>query len=126
MPTVLITPVPLRNQPGPFRELLEGAGFRCIDFNGEPVPSEASLRTLLPEVDAMIAGSELLTAELMDLAPRLRVIARTGVGYDAIDVPAATARKIAVVITPGTNQESVAEQAFALLLALTRSIVSND
>jgi phosphoglycerate dehydrogenase-like enzyme len=59
-------------------------------------------------------------------ASRLRVIARTGVGYDAIDVPAATARKIAVTITPGTNQESVAEQAFALLLALTRNIVNYD
>src|SRR5262249_16912249 len=80
---------------------------------------------LLPEVDAMVAGGEQITARVLDAAPRLRVIARTGVGYDAVDVKASTERKIAVVITPGTNQESVAEQAFSLLLALTRSVVSN-
>src|SRR4051794_10600402 len=125
MPTVLITPEPLRDRPGSYREIFESAGFRCVDFCGEQVPTEASLRALLPEVDAMIAGSEPITARVLDAAPRLRVIARTGVGYDAVDVAAATARKIAVVITPGTNHESVAEQAFALLLALTRSVVHN-
>jgi phosphoglycerate dehydrogenase-like enzyme len=126
MPTVLITPESLRNVAGPFREVLLEGGFRCIDFVGEQVPQKESLLALLPEVDALVAGSERLTAEVLDAAPRLRVIARTGVGYDAIDVPAASARKIAVTITPGTNQESVAEQAFALLLALVRSIVVND
>ena len=54
--------------------------------------SEEELRDLA-RVDAMIAGGEPLTAELLDVAPRLRVIARTGVGYDAIDVEAATARR---------------------------------
>ncbi|AGA27818.1 phosphoglycerate dehydrogenase [Singulisphaera acidiphila] len=126
MPTVLITPAPLRDRPGSYREIFEAAGFQCVDFRGEQVPTEASLRAILPEVDAIVAGGEQITATVLDAAPRLRVIARTGVGYDAVDVVAATARKVAVVITPGTNQESVAEQAFALLLALTRSIVKND
>lgn len=126
MPTVLITPEPLRDRPGSYREIFAAAGFQCVDFRGEQVPSEASLRAILPEVDAMVAGSERITSAVLDAAPRLRVIARTGVGYDAVDVVAATARNIAVVITPGTNQESVAEQAFALLLSLTRSIVKND
>jgi phosphoglycerate dehydrogenase-like enzyme len=125
MPTVLIGPGPLRNQPGPFREILTAAGFRCIDPPGDHTLSEQEVRAALPEADAFIAGGELVTAELIARAPRLRVIARTGVGYDAVDVAAATARKIPVVITPGTNQESVAEQAFALLLALTRNIVNN-
>lgn len=126
MPTVLITPEPLRNQPGSYREIFASAGFRCVDFQGEQLPSEASLCAIVPEVDAIVAGGEPLTAQVIAAAPRLRVIARTGVGYDAVDVAAATARSIAVAITPGTNQESVAEQAFALLLALTRSIVKND
>lgn len=126
MPTILIGPGTLRNQPGPFRDMLQSAGFRCIDPPGDHALSADELRAVLPEVDAMLAGGEFVTAELMDLAPRLRVIARTGVGYDAIDVAAATARRIAVVITPGTNQGSVAEQTFALLLALTRDIVTND
>src|SRR5262249_7165227 len=105
---------------------LESAGFIPIDVDGDHTLTEAELREALPRADAMLAGGEALTADLLDLAPRIRVIARTGVGYDAIDVPAATARRIVVAITPGTNQESVAEQTFALLLALTRNVVGND
>ncbi len=78
------------------------------------------------EIDAMIAGGERMTSDLFAMAPRLRAIARTGVGYDLIDVPAATAHRVAVTITPGTNQESVAEQTLALVLALARRIVAND
>ena len=126
MPTVLIGPGTLREQPGPFREILRDAGFDCIELPGNHTLSEQELRALLPQADAMLAGSELITAKLLDIAPRLRAIARTGVGYDAIDVSAATARKIPVMITPGTNQGSVAEQPFALLLALARNVVNND
>ena len=127
MPTVLIAPGPLRGQPGPFREVLRAAGFdHFIDPAGSDTLSESQLRAVLAGVDAMLVGGEKMTAEVFDLAPRLRAIARTGVGYDGVDVPAATARKIPVIITPGTNQESVAEHTFALLLALTRNVVKND
>jgi phosphoglycerate dehydrogenase-like enzyme len=126
MPTVLIAPSPLRNQEGPFREILRAAGFRFLDPDGDHTLTESDLRATLPEADAMIAGGERISAELLALAPRLRAIARTGVGYDAVDIAAATARQIPVMITPGTNQESVAEQSFALLLALTRNVVGND
>src|SRR5687768_15113318 len=122
MPTVLIGPSPLRNQPGTFRALFEAAGFTLVEPPGGDTLTEATLREYLPACDAMIAGGDRVTAELLDLAPRLRAIARTGVGYDAIDIPAATARNIPVTITPGTNHESVAEQAFGLLLALTRRV----
>jgi D-3-phosphoglycerate dehydrogenase / 2-oxoglutarate reductase len=125
MPTVLIGPSSLRNQPGPFREILTAAGFHCHDPIGEPALTESQLRAVLPEADAFIAGGERFTAEILALAPRLRVIARTGVGYDTIDIPAATAHKIPVTITPGTNQGSVAEQTFSLMLALTRNVVNN-
>ena len=74
----------------------------------------------------MLAGGERMTRDLFAIAPRLRAIARTGVGYDLIDLAAASAHKVAVTITPGTNQESVAEQTMALLLALARRIVPND
>src|SRR4051812_6567729 len=125
MPTVLIGPGPLRNRPGPFREVLQAAGFHCIDPPGDHTLTMPELDAALPEADAFIAGGERVTADQIARAPRLRVIARTGVGYDAVDVEAATARAIPVVITPGTNQESVAEQGFALLLALTRNVVHN-
>lgn len=126
MPNVLIAPYPLRRQAGPFRELLESAGFTPIDPVGEGTLTPAELRPHLPEIDAMLAGGEAMTAEVLDQAPRLRVIARTGVGHDAVDVPAATRRGIAVAITPGTNHGSVAEQCFALLLALARNVPGND
>jgi phosphoglycerate dehydrogenase-like enzyme len=127
MTRVLIASYPLRNQPGPFRDHLLRHGLEPIDPEGGGIIlSVEELRALLPLASAMIAGSEVLDAAVLDTAPGLRVIARTGVGYDAIDVEAATARGIAVTITPGTNQESVAEQAFALLLAVTRRVVVND
>jgi phosphoglycerate dehydrogenase-like enzyme len=80
----------------------------------------------LPRIDALIAGGERMTGDLFAAAPSLRVIARTGVGYDLIDLEAATARRVAVTITPGTNQEAVAEQTLAFILTLTRSIVANN
>ena len=127
MPTVLIAPASLRGKPGPFREILRAAGFDdFIDPAGEDTLLESEMREILPRCDAMVAGGEKIGVSLLDLSPRLRAIARTGVGYDAIDVAACTVRKIAVTITPGTNQESVAEHTFALLLALTRNVVNND
>ena len=126
MPNVLITPAPLRRQPGTFRDLLLAAGFKPIDAEGQNTLTTPELLRFLPEADAMLAGSELLDASALDQAPRLRVIARTGVGYDAVDVAAATARKIPLTITPGTNHESVAEQAFALILGFCRRIALND
>jgi phosphoglycerate dehydrogenase-like enzyme len=59
----------------------------------------------------------------LDTYPQLRVIARVGVGYDAVDVETATKNGCAVTITPGTNEGSVAEHAFCLMLALARELV---
>jgi D-3-phosphoglycerate dehydrogenase len=126
MPTVLIGPEPLRHQPGAFRDLLVAAGFTPVDPEGNNTLTDAQLRRWLPGADAMIAGGEQVSAGVIAEAPRLRVIARTGVGYDSVDLPAANARSIAVTTTPGTNHEAVAEQAFALLLAVTRNVVNND
>jgi D-3-phosphoglycerate dehydrogenase / 2-oxoglutarate reductase len=126
MPSVLIGPYLLRNAPGRFRDILTEAGFEVIDPQGGPALSREELLPYLPRIDAMIAGGERMTPELFAMAPRLRAIARTGVGYDLIDLPSAASHKVAVTITPGTNQESVAEQTLALLLALARRIPSND
>ncbi|MDB5352936.1 MAG: lactate dehydrogenase-like oxidoreductase [Planctomycetota bacterium] len=126
MPNVLIGSGPIRNQPGPFRDRLIAAGLTPVDMPGHLPLSGADYRTILPEIDAVLAGGEPLSAESIAVAPRLRAIARTGVGYDSIDLAAARARKIAVTITPGTNQESVAEQAFGLILGVMRRIARND
>jgi phosphoglycerate dehydrogenase-like enzyme len=126
MPTVLIGPAHLRLASGAFRDLLGASGFTIIDPVGAPALNEAELRRYLPEADALLAGGEMISRAMFELAPRLRVIARVGVGYDLIDIPAATLHRVAVTITPGANQESVAEQMFALLLAVARNVPGND
>jgi D-3-phosphoglycerate dehydrogenase len=60
--------------------------------------------------------------ELIEAAPKLRVIGRAGIGVDNVDVPAATARGIAVVNTPEGNNITTAEHSIALLVALARHI----
>ena len=126
MPSVLIGPLLIRKQPGPFRTILTEAGFDLIDPDGvDNALSRDEMVKHLPHVDAMVVGAERLTPDLFDIAPKLRVAARTGVGYDMVDLAAARAHGVVVTITPGTNQESVAEQAFALLLGLTRCVVRN-
>ena len=75
----------------------------------------------IADADALVirtAGT--IDAALMDHAPRLRVIGRHGVGYDQVDVPAATERGIQVVYTPGANTQSVCEHVFAMLVALSK------
>ena len=126
MPTALIGPEPIRRQPGPYRDVLEAAGFTLVYPEGDGTLTADQLRALLPDADVVMAGGERYSADLLALAPRAKILARTGVGYDAIDVAAATSRGIAVTITPGTNQESVAEQAFALLLAVRRKVAYYD
>jgi phosphoglycerate dehydrogenase-like enzyme len=126
MPLALIGASPIRHQPGPFRNVLHAGGFQTVDPDGDDVLTESQLFASLPNCEAIVAGGERISASLIEASPKLRVIARTGVGYDAVDVAAATARKIVVTITPGTNHDSVAEQAFALLLGVARRVAIND
>ena len=67
-----------------------------------------------------------MDGEAMDHAPDLRVIANIAVGYDNIDVPAATARGILVTNTPGILTDTTADMAFALLLAAARRLIEGD
>ena len=60
------------------------------------------------------------------LCPALRLVARVGVGYDAIDVAAATAAGVAVTTTPGANSSSVADHALSLMLAVIRRVAEHD
>ena len=70
----------------------------------------------------MIAGPRTYDAVVMDRAPRLRVIARTGIGYDGVDVAAATDRGIAICNTPDGPTISTAEHAIALMLAVAKNV----
>jgi phosphoglycerate dehydrogenase-like enzyme len=105
---------------------LHAAGLETVDPPGDYQLTPADLDTYLPGAAAVIAGMEPYTEDLLSRCPELRVIARTGVGYDAVDVEAATRHGVVLAITPGTNQDSVAEQAFALLLGVSRRVALND
>ena len=77
----------------------------------------------IADADAIIARICHVNAEAIEAAPNLKVIGRTGVGYDMVDVEAATKRGIPVVLTPGANNRSVAEHTVALLFALSKNLV---
>ena len=80
-------------------------------------PDDADLAT----ADAVVAGaSRLWDAEAFALGPRLKVISRTGVGYDNVDVVAATAAGVAVCYAPGAPSVSTAEHTVALMMTITK------
>jgi phosphoglycerate dehydrogenase-like enzyme len=78
------------------------------------------LRTLLPDVECLLTAHAPVTEEMIDLAPRLRVVAKPGAGVDNIDVEAAVRRGVTVTNVPGTRGRAVAEHALFLLLYLAR------
>lgn len=80
---------------------------------------ERSLRACV----ALITRDAPVQRELMERAPHLKVIGKHGSGLDAIDVAAATERGIAVISTPGSNANSVAEYAFALMFAVAKRLI---
>jgi D-3-phosphoglycerate dehydrogenase / 2-oxoglutarate reductase len=123
---VLLATPTLAGLGGPFLDLLRDAGFEAVYPRHRRPLTEEELLSELAGAAACIAGFEPYTRRVIQSCPELRVIARNGVGYDAVDVAAATERGIAVTITPGANHEAVAEHAFALMLVLARSVLSQD
>lgn len=122
-PRVLITPTMLRRQPGPHTEILERSGLEVVyPGDHDDTAQRPVLLAALESVSAMIASTEPLTRDILAQS-RLRVVARTGVGYDSVDVAAATDLNIAVTTTPGAVEHSAAELTIALLLGLTRDLV---
>ena len=87
----------------------------------------AELTADLSDADALVVRSATkVTRDMIDAAPKLRVIARAGTGVDNVDVAAATARGIVVMNAPGANSLSVAELAMALILSMARNIPAAD
>lgn len=75
---------------------------------------------------AVVAGAEAYTADLLDRLPHLCLIARSGVGFDQIDLDAATRLGIHVTTTPGVNAQGVAEHTVTLLLSVTHRVAHYD
>ncbi|WP_182256345.1 NAD(P)-dependent oxidoreductase [Microbacterium esteraromaticum] len=100
-------------------EQFSEAGFELdLRYELSGIRDEETLVDALDGAWGVIAGTEHYTRAVLERSPGLRVIARCGVGYDAIDVDAADDLGTVVTTTPGANDESVAEFAVALAVAL--------
>lgn len=106
--------------------LLKGAGLdiRLHPRSGHRSPAE--LAEILGDAVAVIASTDPFDASVFAACPNLKVIARTGVGVDSIDIEAATAAGVVVATTPGANEDAVADHALAMILALQRRLAEND
>jgi D-3-phosphoglycerate dehydrogenase len=105
---------------------LEAAGCEIIPNGvGGRAYRAAELMEALKGSDGIITGTDELTAAVINAADRLKTIAKHGVGLETIDLEAARNRGIVVSSTPGTNHDSVADLAVALLLALARGVVKS-
>lgn len=118
--TVLVTSRSFATSDPVPRHDLEAAGLSVVRADARHDPDE--LARLLPGSVAWIAGTAPVTDDLLAVAPALRVVARYGVGFDAVDVEAATRRGLWVTTTPGANSEAVADLTLALLLDVLRHV----
>jgi D-3-phosphoglycerate dehydrogenase len=90
-------------------------------------PDRPKLLAAVPEADALLVRSATtVDAEVLDAAPKLKIVARAGVGLDNVDVKTATERGVLVVNAPTSNIHSAAEHALALLLSAARQIPAAD
>ncbi len=88
--------------------------------------SAESYRPHLKDADALILRTQALTAQMIAEAPHLRIVSRHGVGYDAVDVKALSARNIKLTIVGDVNSRAVAEHTLMLMLSVARHTAAHD
>ena len=126
MPRIMITPPELLHKDGPCQQILHAAGMEVVyPPRGIRLDTPQRLVEHLQGIEGIMASGERLDDAIFQQTS-LRAVARVGVGYDFIDIPAATRHGVAVTITPGTNQVSVAEHMLAMLLAVMRGFPGRD
>lgn len=119
---ILLTTTSYQDCPGDHHALLESTGAEIVRERG-PL-SEAQMLELAGDFDAFLCGDDEITHAVIDKSlPRLKVIAKYGIGVDKIDVAYATEKKIPVSFCPGVNHTTVAEHVFMLMLALNKNLM---
>jgi len=104
------------------------AGLRLLetqtDVTYDYVPDllYGSYASLMPKADGLVVRTQPVRADTIESAPRLKIVSRHGVGYDAVDVEALNTRKIPLAIVGDVNSRAVAEHAMMLLLGLSKKI----
>ncbi|MCJ7610593.1 hydroxyacid dehydrogenase [Candidatus Bathyarchaeota archaeon] len=109
---------------------LSGDASRRLNEAGEVVWSKTDTEEMLvrdaEDATVIIAEYARITSRIIDAASKLKAVAVWGVGYDHVDVEAASNRGVYVTNCRGANAESVAEHVFALILALSRKVIQMD
>jgi D-3-phosphoglycerate dehydrogenase len=101
---------------------LKNSGMRMIDLRGSGIEDNDFIKAL-KQADAVLCGNDLrVNEDLFEVAPKIKVIAKMGVGLDTIDIDAASRHGAIVFHTPGVNNQAVADHTFALILSLARKI----
>jgi len=117
----------LNGDEGPHIATLTDAGFELtFKSNDSDLWNEDHLISEMKGVSAVIAGSEPYTRRVIENCPNLRIIARSGVGFDAVDLEACNEKGILVTTTPGVNHHAVAEHTISLLMGIARDFPKQD
>ncbi|MGE3271236.1 MAG: phosphoglycerate dehydrogenase [Chloroflexota bacterium] len=126
MARVLLTTMQVSSATDELLRPLIDDGHELLLMPNAQARDEDLLAEAASTASAAIAGVEPWTRRVIESAPDLKIIARTGVGYDAIDLEAATGNGVLVTTTPGANHHSVAEAAIGLILASLRRFAHAD
>ena len=130
MPKVVINTKEAPDDLERFGDVLKQHGFE-VQVAEDPrfrfgKTSDEELVDLLSGASAVVAGATPYRSDVMNKLPDLRVIARTGVGFDKIDLDAATQNNILVTVTPNSNYDAVAEHAISFIFGIAKSLISVD
>ena len=116
----------LGDKPIPALDRLKTARYVVEQVQGERMLREEELIARLPGICATIAGSEPYTERVFRAAPDLKLVARHGVGFDKVDLAAASRHGVLVTTAPGSNANAVADLTIGLMCAVQRQIVQLD
>ena len=118
---ILLSTTSYQDTPGSHHDLLESQDWDVVRVRG-PL-NEAEMLEIAGEFDGFLCGDDAITPAVIDKSlPRLKWIAKYGIGLDKIDKEYATAKGIPIGFTPGVNHTTVAEHTFGLMIGLTKKI----
>lgn len=101
------------------RKVIEGAGYELVLL--EKYTEKSALLEAVADVDAIIIRSDIVDAEVLDAAKKLKIVVRAGAGYDNVDLESATAHGVCVMNTPGQNANAVAELVLGMMVYAVRN-----
>ena len=104
-------------------QLLKDNNYEVVQDATTPL---AELCQANSDAQVLIVRSEAVTAEIIDMLPKLVLVVRAGAGFNTIDIKYARKRNVDVMNTPGANSNGVAEEVIALILAGYRKVVPAD